>query len=409
MNLDADHSGAIRHGHERVLRARFNDAQFFWETDGKTGLEKRLQALRQVTFQSQLGSYFEKADRMRRLAAAFATRLGRAEKLEDIQVAARLAKCDLTTQLVKEFTEIQGVVGGLSARREGLSDEIATAIYDHYQPANLESPSPRTLAGAVVSLADRMDTLAGCFGVGLAPSGSKDPYGLRRAGNGVIKILVDHRLPILWNHLVQMATDIYQNARNQGLIPEWDRLRAVHGMSNLLHERLRYYLGDVRRFPYDEVNAVLAADDENVVDAVARAEAVAQVRPTENFEPLAVAFKRIKNILGQARRVHGFVAGGLDPSLFEPGPEAELYERYRAVAELVSRQKQEGDYLAALEAIATLRPPVDRFFDAILVMAPQENLRQNRLTLLQSLLQEFSTIADFSEIVTAEEKKAGVQ
>ncbi|OFW31265.1 MAG: glycine--tRNA ligase subunit beta [Acidobacteria bacterium RIFCSPLOWO2_12_FULL_60_22] len=406
LDRDADPAGAIRHGHERVLRARFNDARFFWETDGKTGLEKRLQALRQVTFQSQLGSYFEKADRMRRLAAAFATRLGRAEKLEDIQVAARLAKCDLTTQLVKEFTELQGVVGGLSARREGLSDEIATAIYDHYKPANLESPSPRTLAGAVVSLADRMDTLAGCFGVGLAPSGSKDPLGLRRAANGVIKILVDHVLRLPLSQLVEDAAAVYQDAKASGRIPDWDHAVVLRELRLFLVDRLRYYLRDVRGFAYDEVNAVLAAGSEDVVDVVERAEAVARVRPTENFEPLAVAFKRIQNILRQAQAA-GFTGGELDPSLLEPGPERQLYERYRTVAELVARQKQEGDYWAALEAIASLRPDVDRFFDkgGVMVMAPEENLRQNRLVLLQGLLREFSTIADFFEIVTAEEEK----
>ncbi|OFV99810.1 MAG: glycine--tRNA ligase subunit beta [Acidobacteria bacterium RIFCSPLOWO2_02_FULL_61_28] len=409
MNRDDDATGTIRHGHERVLRARFSDARFFWETDGKIHLELRLELLRQVTFQSQLGSYFDKADRMRRLAAAFAVRLGHTDKLEAIQSAARLAKCDLTTELVKEFTELQGVVGGLYARREGLSEEIATAIYDHYKPLTIEDASPRTLAGALVSLSDRMDTLAGYFGIGLAPSGSKDPFGLRRAGNGVIKILVDHALPLPLSCLIEDAASVYQSAQAQGRVPDWVRETVLSGLGPFLVERLRYYLQDVRGFAYDEINAVLAAGRDDMVDALERTAAVAQVRPTENFEPLAVAFKRIKNILGQARRVHGFVAGGLDPSLFEPGPEAELYERYRAVAELVSRQKQEGDYLAALEAIATLRPPVDRFFDAILVMAPQENLRQNRLTLLQSLLQEFSTIADFSEIVTAEEKKAGVQ
>jgi glycyl-tRNA synthetase beta chain len=409
LDRDADTTGVIRHGHERVLRARFTDARFFWEADAETRLEQRLEALRQVTFQSQLGSYFDKADRMRRVAAAFAVRLGHADKLEAIQNAARLAKCDLTTDLVKEFTELQGEIGGLYARREGLPEEVATAIYDHYKPANIEDASPRSLAGALVSLADRMDTLVGCFGIGLAPSGSKDPFGLRRAANGVIKILADHALRLSLRVLIEDALSVYQNIKSEGRLPQWAGDAVLNDLAGFLVERLRYYLQDVRGFAYDEVNAVLGAASEDVADVLERVQAVAAVRPTENFEPLAAAFKRIKNILRQAQQTYRFVPGTLDPDLFEPGPEAELHERYRAVAERVSQQKQQGEYHAALEAIASLRPAVDLFFDKILVMDKKPDVRNNRLTLLQSLLNEFSTIADFSEIVTAEEKKAGVQ
>jgi len=409
MDRDADPAGAIRHGHERVLRARFSDARFFWEADAETRLEQRLESLRQVTFQSQLGSYFDKADRMRRLAAAFALRLRQTEMLDVIQSAARLAKCDLTTDLVKEFTELQGVIGGLYARRGGLPEEVATAIYDHYKPLTFEDTSPRTLAGALVSLADRVDTLAGFFGIGLAPSGSKDPFGLRRTANGVIRILADHALRLPTSSLIEDAASVYQGAKAEGRVPDWTREAVMNDLPSFLDERLRFYLQDVRGFAYDEVNAVLGAGGMEVVEAIERAAAVAQVRPTENFEPLAAAFKRIKNILRQAEQAQGFTAGKLDPSLFEPGPESALYEEYTATAELVGRRKREGNYLSALKAIAALRPSVDRFFDKVLVMAPQENVRQNRLTLLQSLLNEFSTIADFSEIVTAEEKKPGVQ
>jgi len=409
MDKDADPAGLIRHGHERVLRARFTDARFFWEADAETRLEQRLESLRQVTFQSQLGSYFDKADRVRRLAAAFAVRLGRTDKLDVIQTAARLAKCDLTTELVKEFTELQGVIGGLYARREGLSEEIATAIYEHYKPANIEDASPRTLPGALVSLADRVDTLTGFFGIGLAPSGSRDPYGLRRTANGVIKILADHEVRLPTNFLIDDAASVYQSAKAESRVPEWTREAVMSDLPQFLAERLRFYLQEVRGFAYDEVNAVLGAGGEDVVDAIERAEAVARVRPTENFEPLAAAFKRIKNILRQARQTHGFSPGQLDRSLLQPGAEQELYEQYRTGAERVARQRQDGNCTGALEAIAALRPAVDRFFDAVLVMDKQENVRQNRLALLQGLLNEFSTIADFSEIVTAEEKKAGVQ
>ncbi len=409
MDRDVDAAGAIRHGHERVLQARFTDAQFFWESDAETRLEQRLESLRQVTFQSQLGSYFHKADRMRRLAAAFDARLGQMEKLDAIQSAARLAKCDLTTDLVKEFTELQGVIGGLYARREGLPDEVADAIYDHYKPVNVEDASPRTLAGALVSLVDRVDTLTGFFGIGLTPSGSKDPYGLRRAANGVIKILSDHTIRLPTSCLIEDAVSVYQSAKAEGRVPNWKRDTVMKDLSSFLTERLRFYLQEVRGFAYDEVNAVLGAGSEGVAETIERAAAVAQVRPTENFEPLAAAFKRIKNILRQAEQAHNFTPGKLEPGLFEPGPESDLYEQYRTAAERVAQWKREGNYVAALQAIAALRSSVDSFFDTVLVMAPQETVRQNRLTLLQHLLNEFSTLADFSEIVTTEEKKAGVQ
>jgi len=409
MDRDVDAAGAIRHGHERVLRARFADARFFWESDAETRLEQRLESLRQVTFQSQLGSYFDKADRMRKLAAAFGARLGQRDKLDAIQSAARLAKCDLTTDLVKEFTELQGVIGGLYARREGLPDEVADAIYDHYKPVNVEDASPRTLSGALVSLGDRVDTLTGFFGIDLAPSGSKDPYGLRRAANGVIKILADHSIRLPIHCLIEDAVSVYQNAQAEGRVSDWKQDTVMKDLSSFLTERLRFYLQEVRGFAYDEVNSVLGAGSEGVVETIERAAAVAQVRPTDNFEPLAAAFKRIKNILRQAEQAHNFTPGKLEPDLFEPGPESDLYEQYRAAAERVGQRKREGNYVAALQAIAALRSPVDNFFNTVLVMAPQETVRQNRLTLLQHLLNEFSTLADFSEIVTTEEKKAGVQ
>ena len=414
MNLDSDASGAIRHGNERVLRARFNDARFFWEQDGKIRLEERLELLKSVTFQAQLGSYYDKSERMVELAAILVHDLPQEIKqsllLPEIKQAARLSKCDLTAELVKEFTELQGVVGGLYAKRESMVEEIAVAVYDHYKPQSMEDASPRTLEGAIVSLADRMDTLVGCFGVGLAPSGSKDPFALRRAAQGVIRILTDHRLPLHLNTLAERAAEIYRSAQAKGQAPKWKSDGVAKAASDFLIDRLRYYLRDVRGFAYDEVNAVLAAGAgrEYVSTLLGSVEAVARIRPTENFEPLAASFKRIKNILQQAQRTTGFAEGDINPALFEAGPETRLHERYNEVRAEVARHKEAGNDLAALEAIASLRPDVDLFFDKVLVMAPQPEVRQNRLSLLGKLLSEFSTIADFSEIVVSEDKKEKV-
>jgi glycyl-tRNA synthetase beta chain len=287
-----------------VLRARFNDAQFFWQTDLRTPLESRLELLKSVTFQAQLGSYYEKSFRMK-------------EIVEAILQAALLAKCDLTTDLVKEFTELQGVVGGLYAQQEGMSAETAAAIYDHYKPESMEGPLPSTLAGAVVSLADRIDTLMGCFGLGLAPSGSKDPLGLRRAAQGIIRILAEMSLPLTLDGLVGAGTRTSRAMQEQGQLPTWDGQMAERELLAFLEDRLRYYLREVRGFAYDEVNAVMAAKGSQtrfvsyeVTDVLKRVDAVHRIRPTENFEPLAAAFKRIKNILQQAANRMATQEGG---------------------------------------------------------------------------------------------------
>jgi len=364
MNTDSDPEGFIRQGNERVLRARFNDARFFWETDQKKSLAARVPDLAHVTFQAKLGSYLEKTRRN----VALVTELGGDQ---DARRAAELAKCDLTTELVKEFTELQGVVGGLYARVQGEGEGVALAIYDHYKPVSMEDTIPRTPAGQLVSLADKLDTLRGCFGIGLVPTGSRDPFALRRAAQGVVKILVEGKLHI----------------------PVRRYLTGIPELEAFLEERIRYYFKDIRGFPYDEVNAVLASGWSDLVDVEERLSALHAVRPTENFEPLAASFKRIQNILKQAQFTEG---GDIDAMLFEAGPETDLYEAF----EQVRRETAGREYLPALEAIASLRPKVDLFFDKVLVNAPDERIRRNRLTLLHKLLKEFSTIADFSEIVT---------
>jgi len=364
MNAAADPEGLVKRGNERVLRARFNDARFFWETDQKKSLAARLPDLEHVTFQAKLGSYLEKTRRL----MALARELGG----DDVAVrAAELCKCDLTTELVKEFTELQGVIGGLYARAQGEPEEVAQAIYEHYRPLSMEDAIPATRAGQVVALADKVDTLRGCFAIGLAPTGSRDPFALRRAAQGVVRILVEGKLALSVRELAGGNAEL----------------------ADFLLDRIRYYFREVRGFRYDEVNAALAAGWDNLPDLEARLAALQAVRPTENFEPLAASFKRIQNILKQAQFTE---AAPVDARRLEAGPEAELfadYERVRAAARGLG-------YREALETIASLRPRVDVFFDKVLVNAPDPDVRRNRLILLRSILTEFSTIADFSEIVT---------
>ncbi len=369
MNTNADPEGLVRQGNERVLRARFNDARFFWDVDQKKRLVDRLDDLAHVTFQAKVGSYLEKTHRV----VALVKELG---GNEHAQRAALLAKCDLTTEMVKEFTDLQGIVGGLYARAQGEPEPVARAIYDHYKPLSMEDSIPSTPEGQLVSLADKLDTLRSCFAVGLMPSGSRDPFALRRAAQGVVRILAEGKFA-----------------------PEFDETGELR---EFLLDRIRYYFREVRGFRYDEVNAVLASGVQDLPDVEARLKALREVRPTENFEPLAASFKRIANILRQAE-FH--TAGHVDESLLEPGPEAELFAGYQRVRVAVKPSSfpsflvEVTDYRQALEAIATLRPAVDLFFDKVLVNAPDERIRRNRLTLLYNLLTEFSAIADFSEIV----------
>jgi glycyl-tRNA synthetase beta chain len=367
LNTSDDPEGLVKHGNERVLKARFNDARFFWNLDQQKKLADRVEDLAKVTFQAGLGSYKQKTDRVVELVKELGGGL-------HAHRAALLAKCDLTTEMVKEFTDLEGIVGGLYARAQGEPEPVARAIYEHYKPLSMEDSIPSTADGQILALADKLDTLRGCFAVGLIPSGSKDPFALRRAAQGVVKILAEARLPYKVDDLAQ------------------GELRAF------LQERIEHYFREVRGFRYDEVNAVLAAGCGTLADVEARLTALAAVRPTENFEPLAASFKRIRNILKQAN-----IEGGqpVQTALLEAGPEQELYAAFQAV-----KSSMNGvGYRQALESIATLRPKVDRFFDQVLVNVADARVRMNRLAMLDQLLTEFSAIADFSEIVTSGDSK----
>lgn len=400
IDLDRDRSGQVRAGHERVLRARFSDARFFWETDQKCRLADNLKKLGQVTYESRLGSYADKVERMRWLARWLTSQWFDAgihqADVPAADRAAELAKCDLVTEMVREFTELQGIVGGLYARAQGEPDEIAWAVYDHYRPVGLEDPIPRNLTGCAVALADKLDSLAGCFAVGLVPSGSSDPFALRRAALGVVKILLERKLPLSLSATVSAA--------GKALATHPPRLQAPAPVQqqvlDFLTERARFVFQQRHGYSYDEVNAVLAAGADDLVDAARRLEALKAIRPTKNFTALAVAFKRIRKILEKAGPAETWKHSAVTPELFSEEAERQLHQAAQRVAQEAGREKKAGKYKEALQVIASLRPVVDRFFDDVLVMSEDELVRGNRLTLLAELLREFSTIADFSEVVT---------
>jgi glycyl-tRNA synthetase beta chain len=355
MNIPADPDGEVKKGNERVLKARFNDARFFWEVDQKKKIADRVEDLSHVTFQAKLGTYLEKTNRL----IALVKELGGDE---NAQRAAFLAKADLTTEMVKEFTDLQGIVGGLYAKAQGEPEAVSKAIYEHYKPLSMEDSIPSTEAGQILAIADKLDNLREFFRIDMVPTGSKDPFALRRAAQGIVKILVEAKLPYTLKSLMD---------------------------NDFMRERIQYYFREIRGFKYDEVNAVMAVGVTTLADLEDRLTKIAEVRSSPDFEPLAASFKRINNILKQA----DFTPAPLQTDILEDGPERDLYDAF-----------WNRDF-GGLEGIAMLRPVVDRFFDKVMVNVPDEKIRANRLTLLHNLLLKFSTIADFSEIVTSGDQK----
>ncbi len=445
LNTDGDPDGLIRHGNERVLRARFNDARFFWDTDQKIPLRQRIEMLKAVTFQKDLGSYFDKADRMVNLGEKLA-KFGMRVDASVLQDAAWLAKTDLTTELVKEFTELQGIVGGLYTKAQGLPQSVADAIYDQYKPESTEDSVPRTVEGSVLSIADKTDSIVGMFALGLVPSGSKDPFALRRQANGIVKTLAEKSLSFSLVSLLVDALDGYrgtlaelrfkeinyeavedtfsyafrarrpfaaQNESEEENLEYNSEIEALLGderdaiadeIASFFRERIQHYVRDVLGFRYDIVNAVMAAGCDDIPDLILRIQATSEIARSDYFEPISVAFKRMKNILQQAQqRNYAFAKGFLAEEL-----ESIEAQRLLLAADSIGRDfrqfKKLKNYVSALKLMSTLREPIDRFFDSVMVMVDDEQLRARRLGLVRELVQNFSTIADFSEIVT--EKKS---
>jgi glycyl-tRNA synthetase beta chain len=388
MDNDEDRKGLIAKGNEWVLNARLADARFFFDTDREQPLEARLDLLSRLMFQDRLGDYRQKTGRLQELAETIAHAVARPDLVESVLTAARLAKVDLTTLMVKEFTDLQGVVGGIYARREGQPDAVWKAIYDQYRPASASDDPPREAAGAILSLADRIDTLAGLFSIGLVPTGSRDPYGLRRAAYGVVTIAVARRWRIDWRPVVRKALSLYPAAAAAGVE------KLVNELQPFFAERLRSLL-ERRGHPYDEISAVLNVGVWDFADTADRAEALAQARREIDFRGLVLAFKRIRNIVGEE---------GAE----QPAPSSDLYredaERQLASDFLQARQSIEElagarRYREAMGMIASIGPSLDRFFVDVLVNTPEEDIRRNRLALLAAIQREFSRLADFSEIV----------
>ncbi|MHB0886237.1 MAG: glycine--tRNA ligase subunit beta [Bacillota bacterium] len=377
----------VRAGNEKVLRARLADAKFFYDDDLKRSLADRVAELDRVAFQERLGTM---GDKTRRLEALTVDILGLAHRplVETVQTAAHLAKADLVTSMVKEFPELQGRMGQVYAEKSGEPAEVAVAIGEHYRPAFAGDEVPSTVAGQVLALADKVDTLAAAFGIGLVPTGSQDPYGLRRAAQGVVAILLaaDFRLSLgqlvdwAFTHLGDLAT-----GAAEGRLALMDFLRAR--IANAMAEAgLRY----------DVVEATLAAGFDDPARAFERARALATVRDEEAFADVVTAFTRAANLAGKTAAVRP-----VDPALFEHDAEGRLLEAYESVAAEALVMEKDGRYTAFLRELSKLRPAVDAFFDAVMVMVDDQRVKDNRLNLLRSVSGLATRVADLSKLVAA--------
>jgi glycyl-tRNA synthetase beta chain len=308
----------------------------------------------------------------------------------------------LTTELVKEFTELQGIIGGLYARAQAVALEmnpfVGDVIYDHYKPESMEDAVPRSLESAVLSISDKADSIAGMFALGMQPTGSKDPFALRRAGNGIVRILAEHKLPLSISQITADALLQYKGSEAEKKFTAAEVF--PREVAAFFRERLEFYLRDVKGYAYDVVNAVLASGTENVPDAIIRAEAVARVRGSDAFTAISSAFKRSKNVLRQAAEKGFLVPYTLENLTISDDEDVRLKTAIFEVLHPFREYTNQGRYDDALNEMAKLRDAIDYYFDHVMVMVDDEKTRSVRLALLNTMSRQFSRIADFSEIVT---------
>ncbi len=386
MDRFDDPAGRIRAGNEWVVEARLADAAFFWAEDRKRSLSEHAGGLERLTFHARLGSYADKTARIERLVGRLCDELGWKREKASAVSAARLLKADLGTEMVKEFTSLQGVMGGVYARADGLPPAVWKAVYDQYLPASGDDPVPRGRVGAVTSLADRIDTLVGLFGLNLLPSGSKDPFGLRRAAQGAVRIALEADLPLDLDLVAARAVRLYE-----------DRLQlngeeTLAALRPFLYDRVRHLLGR-GGYAYDEIEAALAAGGSNLPDLRARVDSLHRVRDEPGFLEAVLAAKRISKIVRDAPEFR------MDGALLREEAERELAAAADRLREEIDEATEKKDYDRCLWAIAAFADPLERFFNEVLVMDENSALRQNRIALLQRIQRTLSRTAVLTELV----------
>ncbi|MFP3874095.1 MAG: glycine--tRNA ligase subunit beta [Thiohalophilus sp.] len=383
-NIESKQPEQVQQGNERVIRPRFADAEFFWQQDKQTPLHQRLESLKNVLFQKKLGTLYDKTRRVEQLAGTIAEQLNGDRQLA--VRAAQLSKCDLMTEMVGEFPELQGIMGRYYAELDGEDPQVARALDEYYKPRFAGDDLPEGVISQSLALADRLDTLLGIFAIGQIPTGDKDPFALRRAALGVLRILIEQQLDLDLQELLQQAASQFDKTLGAD--------DAVVPVIDFVLERLKAYYRD-QGIRADVLDAVTANQPTRPLDIEQRLKAVDHFRQLEAAESLAAANKRIGNIL---KKVDGPLPDKIDPTRFAEKAEKALYETLDGLQQQVQRQIDQGDYQPALTALAGLREPVDRFFDDVMVMAEDDKLRNNRVALLNNLHQLFMQIADISRL-----------
>ncbi|MDP3923845.1 MAG: glycine--tRNA ligase subunit beta, partial [Hydrogenophaga sp.] len=383
-NISPDDASAVIGGNERVVRPRLADAKFFFDQDRKKTLASRVDGLSKVVYHNRLGRQDERTDRVRSLAEAFGGQLG---VVIEAGQAAHLAKADLLTDMVGEFPELQGIMGRYYALNDGLSAVVADAIEDHYKPRFAGDDLPRDKVGLAVAISDKLETLAGMFGIGQIPTGDKDPFALRRHALGVIRMLIERDLPFELRHMLDMAASTFRNVEG------FDKARVKHDLSDFIYDRLA---GSLREQGYSaqEVDAVLALRPQRLADVGQRLQAVRAFAALPEAPALAAANKRIGNIL---KKSEGQGAAVQESLLVETAEQA-LFAAMQATVPAANAQFDAGDYTASLQALAALRAPVDAFFDGVMVNADDPALKANRLGLLKTLHEAMNRVADLSRL-----------
>jgi glycyl-tRNA synthetase beta chain len=395
-NTPAEDMAVVTSGHERVLRARLEDARFFFETDVKTPPNKMVDRLKGVLFQAKLGSMFEKVHRVQGLAEHLAE-LTTPEMKAPVCRAAWLCKSDLTSQMVNEFPKLQGVMGRIYAIRSGEPEAVAQAIEEHYRPAYARGPLPDTGAGALLSIADKLDTICGCFGIGLTPTGTTDPYALRRQAAGIIQIILARALAVSLKGLIHQSLQLLDDKLSE------DPAQTAQKVLAFFQHRIEHWLAE-QGFAKDLIAGVVSTSIDNVPAVLKRLEALEALKAEPDFEPLAMAFKRVVNIIRKARQLGDMPMDGqraeTDPGLFQEPCEQRLYDVFQEVKQGVTEDIERGAFDRALLTISTLKGPVDGFFDGVMVLSDDPRLKQNRLNLLGEIADLFAVFADFSKIST---------
>jgi len=396
-NINPDDASAVIGGNERVVRPRLADAKFFFDQDRKKTLESRVEGLGKVVYHNKLGTQGERVERVRAIARAIGQQLGDDVLAKSADTAANLAKTDLLTDMVGEFPELQGIMGGYYARHDGLSEDIAFAIEDHYKPRFAGDELPRNMTGVVVALADKLETLVGMFGIGNLPTGDKDPFALRRHALGVIRMMVEKDVPLkLVDQLLFVASEAFSSWLDKQSDPKEAQFQ--FGFNKVKLEEFMYdrLAGGLREqgASAQEVDAVLAQRPQRLADVAPRLKAVRAFATLPEAPALAAANKRIGNILKKSEGEGAEV----NTALFVEPEEKNLHAAIETVVPDANAKFEDGDYTASLQALAALRTPVDAFFDGVMVNADDPALKANRLGLLKSLHEAMNRVADLSRL-----------